>query len=129
MTSQWDRFDAAVQRVHTGLQFRSVTVYQYTETYDSSTGDWSFSKSEDANSPVEMELTEPTQPTVVTDATGTDVEADARGHVADDTGISWTGADADAEHPTTVDDGGATYRVLSTFDEGNGLTRLELMRE
>lgn len=127
--SKWERFESAVRRTHDEFDFPERTVYEWTETYDSNTGDFDVSKSEHSESPVQMEITEPRRPQTETDATGSDVEIDAEAWVRDDVGIDWVGMDTDAEHPTTIDDNGVTYRVLSPFDEGNGLTRLDLIRE
>jgi hypothetical protein len=127
--SKWDRFEAAVRRTQSVFGFREVTVYEWTETYDDATGDFDVAKSEHADSPVSMEIVEPRRPQADTDATGADVEIDAEAFVRDDTAINWVGLDTDAEHPTTIDAAGVTYRVVSPFEEDNGLTRLDLVRE
>lgn len=125
----WSTFESAVERLDDDFDWRAVTVYEWTETYDHSTGDYSEDYAEHAESPVKMELTEPSEPRLARSAAGTDVEIDAEAWPQSDVAIDWMGMDSGGEHPTTLETGGATYRVVSAFDEDNGLTRLDLTRE
>ena len=125
MTGKWGRFAQGIKRLHNDFEFREVKVYTYSSSYDSNTGEYVQTRSEDANSPVKMELREPTEPTVITDADGREIEIDIRGWLRDDTGVTLepsTDSDWQAEIEDTLT--GDVYTVHETFQEDNGLIKI-----
>ena len=129
MTSKWDRVSASVRRAHSDMEFRQVRVFNHTKTYNDATGSYEYIRSEDGNSPVEMELREPTQPKT-TDTGGTESEVDAEGYLADDTGVSIVSR-GESDHPTEFEDtrGDGYYVCRELFNEGQGILKATLVEQ
>lgn len=137
MPPNWDQFEDIVQDAHTDTfgGFQSADIINYSGGYDHTTGetdDWT----EDAPVTVDMELTTPNTPIVVTDASGQESEVSRRGRIrsdapADDDTTSVTIHPIGTEHqkPTEVQADGQRYIVAEQYDEGNGLYQLLLVED
>lgn len=123
--SKWTHFNAASRRLFADFDHETVHVYNYTEQYDPDTGGSEWTQVEDANSPVEANITEPSRPDVSQTATGDDVEADVRIYLADDTGVQLVPVGEDDSHPTVIETAAGTrYTVHDVTPEQNGLITL-----
>lgn len=129
--TKWDRFNSSLGRLGADLSFRDLHIYEWAETYDSTTGESSWSKTEHSNSPVSGEWVEPQEPTTVQDASGSEATVDVRVRIPDDTGIPIVTAGVDGERMTTIEDSetGKPVVVWSVHDENNGLLKLHGVSE
>lgn len=122
-SSKWDRFEAAVERLHDDFEFRDLVVYNYTKSLDDSgRATWT----EDAGTVIEGEVRERRAPAFARTSGGEESEADVDIWVRADTGATITPVGTDDARPTEIEDSltGIRYRVHEVFDENNGLLRL-----
>ena len=125
--SKWDAFDGAVRRLHDDFAFRELQVTTFSRSLDENNrAEWTAT---DAGT-VAGEVTRPDDPTRTVAAGGEDRSVDVEIWVRDDTDLTITpmGAeDARATELTAPD--GATYAAIATFDEGNGLIRIDAIEQ
>lgn len=122
--SKWDRFDAAVRRVHDDLEFRNIDVTNFTRSLD---GQQRATWTAVDEGTVTGEVAEPENPETSTSTGGTEATVDAEIWIRDDPSFMVTEmGDADSKATEFADQlTGRTYAAVSVFDEGNGLLRIE----
>lgn len=126
MTDQWQRFNESGGRGLDALGARQVHVYTWSKTYDNTTGTYSWSKSEHANSPTQMEWVE-ASPDRTTDASGTESSVDVEAYAPDESWVrGLTTVAEDGEHPVVLEDslGGKQVEVHELTVENNGRVKL-----
>lgn len=121
--NKWDRFRSAVNRAGRDMDFRSVTLYQWTRNYDPSTGKYDTTLEIDAELH-NCEVIQPSDPPTVTGPDGGDAEADVNIYIPDPQldgiDIIETG---EQQRASVIEDttSGVRYSVTSAFNSRNGL--------
>lgn len=121
----WDSHAVATRREHDQMDFPDARVYNFSGSLNSNTGETDWTRAEDANSPVTAEVTYPRRPQRSQSATGDDASVDAEIRIRDDTGVALTPVGEDDSKPTVIEYNGTEFTVVETYDEGNGLTRID----
>jgi hypothetical protein len=126
MPDKWDRFSGAVQRAFDDMPYEEVRVYNYTESYDSNTGNSSWTRSEDVNSPIQANVVDDANTGVRQEPSGDDSEGQVDILIPDDTGVTLVAAGEDDAKPTTIEptNEDVAYTVVDTAQLRNGLIQI-----
>lgn len=124
----WDGFEGSASRLDDDMEFR------YVEMQNEVAGEWDPEEGEivgggeyETVASGNWECRVPTMPRTVTDASGTDSEADLQIFVAAEDlgdGVEVVDAGSESESSRFVLPDGREYQAMESFDEGNGLVRV-----
>jgi hypothetical protein len=133
MPDKWDRVGGAIQRGMRDLPTRSIRIYNYTQQYDSATGDQEWTESELAASPVDARLNQKSGDNIDIDAQGQSAEPEIQISLPGDVVArsDLTSGAADTGRPTVLEDTqtGARYRLNRVDDRAVGRLVCYVTRE